>query len=166
MSLSISAFTPEFTQAVVDLILPIQQEEYALPVSIAAQQDLLAIPEFYQQGNGNFWIAIDQQEVVGSIALKDIGNQQVALRKMFVKATHRGTHFGIAKALLDTLLNWSRERNIQDIFLGTTAQFLAAHRFYEKNGFLEVARQDLPSNFFAMEIDSKFYRFSLARESL
>jgi hypothetical protein len=48
-------------------------------------------------------------------------------------------------------------RSIRDIFLGTTPHFLAAHRFYEKNGFCEIAKSALPASFPVMEIDTKFY---------
>lgn len=163
MNLQITTFTPAYTQAVIDLILPIQQQEYGLPVGLDTQQDLLVIPEFYQQGVGNFWLALDGDDVVGSIALKDIGHAHAALRKMFVRASHRGAEYGVAKSLLSSLLTWSKQNKIQDIYLGTTAQFLAAHRFYEKHGFQEVAKSELPSHFFAMEIDSKFYRYNLSR---
>ena len=37
--------------------------------------------------------------------------------------------------MLDTLLRWCGEHAIDEVYLGTTAKFLAAHRFYEKNGF-------------------------------
>lgn len=158
----IAAYTPEHQQGVIDLILPIQREEFGLSVSIAAQPDLLAIPDVYQCGSGQFWIALDADVVVGTIALLDIGLQQVALRKMFVKASHRGAEFGVAKSLLSMALHWSREKNLRDIYLGTTAHFHAAHRFYEKNGFVEVAASELPENFSAMQIDTKFYRHQLA----
>lgn len=157
----ITAYTPEHKQGVIDLILPIQREEFDLPVTIDAQPDLLQIPSVYQRGSGQFWLALDGAVVVGTIALLDIGLQQVALRKMFVKASHRGAEFGVAKGLLNTALQWSRERNLRDIYLGTTAYFHAAHRFYEKNGFVEVAANELPDNFSAMQIDTKFYRHQL-----
>lgn len=160
-SIHIAAYTPEHQQGVVDLILAIQREEFDLPVTIDAQPDLLQIPSVYQRGSGQFWLALDGAVVVGTIALLDIGLQQVALRKMFVKASHRGAEFGVAKALLNTALQWSRERNLRDIYLGTTAYFHAAHRFYEKNGFVEVAANELPDNFSAMQIDTKFYRHQL-----
>jgi hypothetical protein len=51
---------------------------------------------------------------------------------------------------------------LSDIFLGTTAKFLAAHRFYEKNGFHEIGRDELPAAFPVMTVDTKFYRRSLA----
>lgn len=161
-TICIEAFTPEHQQGVIDLILPIQREEFGLPVSLDAQPDLLAIADFYQRGCGQFWIALDGGVVVGTIALLDIGLRQVALRKMFVKASHRGAELGVAKSLLERALRWSRERNLYDIYLGTTEHFHAAHRFYEKNGFVEVAARDLPENFSAMQIDTKFYRHPLA----
>jgi predicted N-acetyltransferase YhbS len=45
--------------------------------------------------------------------------------------------------------------------LGTTAKFLAAHRFYEKNGFREIAQTELPASFPVMTVDTKFYRRAL-----
>ncbi|MBX9705669.1 MAG: GNAT family N-acetyltransferase [Gammaproteobacteria bacterium] len=152
---------PQLTQAIIALILPIQQLEFELPVSIEVQSDLLDIPGFYQQNKGNFWLAFDGEEVVGTIALKDIGEQQAALRKMFVKASHRGNEYGVAKQLLNTLFEWCRQVEIREVYLGTSAKFLTAHRFYEKHEFKEVALESLPSNFFAMQIDTKFYRRSI-----
>ncbi len=67
------------------------------------QLDLLDIPSFYQNVSGNFWVALLDGEVVGTIGLRDIGNQQGALRKMFVKETHRGKEQG-ASQLLEELI--------------------------------------------------------------
>jgi GNAT superfamily N-acetyltransferase len=91
------------------------------------------------------------------VALVDIGGNQVALRKMFVSAAHRGAEHGVAKRLLDTLLQWCRERGVRAIFLGTTSKFLAAHRFYEKNAFTEIDGSQLPASFPLMAVDTKFY---------
>jgi len=153
----IEPFRPEHAAGVVSLILPIQQVEFGIPITLQAQPDLLDIPGFYQHGCGNFWVALAAGEVVGSVALLDIGNGQGALRKMFVAATHRGAGQGVAKALLETLLAWCRAHGIGEIYLGTTEKFLAAHRFYEKNGFHELSRSELPERFPVMAVDSKFY---------
>lgn len=155
--IEITSFTPQHADGVVSLILPIQQQEFRIPITLAAQPDLNDIPNFYQRDCGNFWVALDGQEVVGTISLIDIGNGQAALRKMFVAATHRGAAHGVAQRLLHTLLAWSGERCVREIFLGTTAKYLAAHRFYEKNGFREIAKADLPEAFPVMQVDTKFY---------
>ena len=151
-------FQPGFTSGVVDLIVGIQRGEFAIDITAEQQPDLRDIPGFYQARRGNFWVAIADGRVVGTIALLDIGGQQAALRKMFVQRDFRGPAPGTAKRLLDTLLEWARDREILEIFLGTTASFLAAHRFYEKNGFAEIERAALPPAFPVMAVDVKFYR--------
>lgn len=155
--IEITPFAPQHADGVVGVILPIQQAEFAIPITLDAQPDLQDIRGFYQRGNGNFWVALDRQNVVGTVALLDIGNHQAALRKMFVKATHRGAEHGVARGLLDALFAWSKARGVREVYLGTTAKFLAAHRFYEKNGFREIARAELPERFPVMVVDTKFY---------
>jgi hypothetical protein len=66
------------------VILPIQQEEFAISITAEDQPDLLAITDFYQTGTGGFWVAKAAGRVVGTIGLKDIGNREAALRTMFV----------------------------------------------------------------------------------
>lgn len=174
--IKIIPYTAEHAAGVVSVILPIQQSEFGVPITLDAQPDLLDIAGFYQRNCGNFWVAIavtgdgdtedadaevTRTEVVGTIGLLDIGNQQAALRKMFVAAAYRGAAQGVAKQLLDELLVWSAKQGITEILLGTTDKFVAAHRFYEKNGFAEVQRASLPQTFPVMAVDSKFYRLAL-----
>jgi GNAT superfamily N-acetyltransferase len=155
--IEIVPFSPVHAAGVVAVILPIQQSEFEIPITLEEQPDLRDIPGFYQRGNGNFWVALDGESVVGTVALLDIGNGQAALRKMFVSASHRGGERAVAKRLLETLLAWCRARGVREVVLGTTAKFLAAHRFYEKSGFREIAREALPESFPVMAVDTKFY---------
>lgn len=161
---SIVPFTPEHTAGVIDLIVPIQREEFDIPITAEDQPDLRDIPGYYQHGSGNFWIALYQGTVVGSVALLDIGNGQAALRKMFVRPAFRGQAHRTAGRLLETLLDWTRTHQIREIYLGTTAKFLAAHRFYEKNGFIELPQSDLPAQFPLMKVDTRFYRYVVSPE--
>ena len=153
----IAAYEPAHRSGVIDVILPIQQQEFAIPITLERQPDLLNVEDFYRSGGGNFWVALDDERVVGTIALLDIGNRQGALRKMFVRREYRGAHHGIAERLLATLLEWSEVNRIREVFLGTTAQFLAAHRFYEKHSFAQVDREQLPPAFPIMAVDTRFY---------
>ena len=155
-------YASEHAAGVVSVILPIQQLEFGVPITLEAQPDLMDIPGYYQTKLGNFWVAVAGTDVVGTLGLLDIGHRQAALRKMFVAATHRGSEHGIARRLLDELLAWSSNKRISDVFLGTTDKFHAAHRFYEKNGFAEVTKTSLPEAFPVMAVDSKFYRRTLA----
>jgi N-acetylglutamate synthase-like GNAT family acetyltransferase len=149
-------------QGVLDIILPIQQQEFGIQITAADQPDLMQIPEFYQSGIGGFWVARSSGNVVGTIGLKDIGAKQTALRKMFVAAPFRGRELGVAGKLLDALLAHAHTNGIAEIFLGTTDKFLAAHRFYEKKGFRELPKAELPKAFPVMAVDSKFYVLRVA----
>ncbi len=140
-----------------NLILSIQRDEFGVEITAEQQPDLADIPGFYQHSRGNFWVAIADGRVVGTVSLLDIGNQQGALRKMFVHPDWRGREAGTAKQLLDTLLAWTRSRDVREIFLGTTERFLAAHRFYEKNGFSRIPAAALPAAFPIMAVDRIFF---------
>jgi len=148
-------------QAIGALITSIQRDEFEIPLTLAEQPDLADIDGFYGQGSSGFWIAENAGSLVGCIGLLDITNKQAALRKMFVQKNYRGSDFGVAKSLLDALLAACKERAIGEIYLGTTADFLAAHRFYEKNGFRRFSNTDLPPRFPIMAVDNRFYQLIL-----
>ncbi len=160
-SFKVVSFDDSYQDQVIELILKIQVEEFGIKITIKDQPDLKQIPSFYQKDKGNFLVALDGEKVIGTIALVDIGNNQAALRKMFVDENYRGKEKGVAKALLDQLTLWSHEQGLSGIYLGTTSAYHAAHRFYEKNGFQKIQKSDLPETFSVMEVDSKFYKYSL-----
>jgi N-acetylglutamate synthase-like GNAT family acetyltransferase len=141
-----------------NLIVPIQQNEFGFSITYEDQKDLHDIPAFYRRDGGEFWVAVAGPEIVGSIALVDIGNAQGALRKMFVNAAYRGPQHGLARRLLERLLDHAGRHGIGEIFLGTTEKFRAAHRFYEKSGFERIDEADLPQRFPHMNVDTRFYR--------
>ena len=156
-------FSASHQAGVIDVILSIQRDEFGVPITVEDQPDLLDIPGFYQQGSGNFWVALANGEVVGTIALRDIGNHQGALRKMFVKPGYRGKEKGVAQRLFDELLSSARNARVRDLFLGTIDRFVAAHRFYERNGFVQVPEAALPKAFPLMGVDTRFYHRKLGQ---
>jgi len=157
-SLRITAYEAQYLAGIRDLIVPIQRNEHAFSIAYEDQKDVHDIPGFYQRDGAEFWVAIDGADVVGSIALVDIGNGQGALRKMFVKHPYRGAAHRLAARLLAHLLEHAAQLGIDDIYLGTNEKFRAAHRFYEKSGFQRVEECDLPDRFPRMNVDTRFYR--------
>lgn len=159
-TIKISTYHHQYQAQAIELILKIQQREFGLPITLEEQPDLLIIPSFYQKGNGNFWVALDGDRVIGTIAAIDIGDRHLALRKMFVDVNYRGQP-GIGKKLMDSLIRWAGDKNVREIYLGTIDKFKAAIRFYEKSGFLPVSKFDLPPSFPVMQKDNLFYRLTV-----
>ena len=160
--IQIVPFSSQHLDEVGALIVGIQRDEFQIPITLEDQPDLQDIPAFYQHGAGNFWVALSEGKVVGTVALLDLGNSQGALRKMFVHASHRGAAHGVSARLLATLLEWAVTHEVKQVYLGTTEKFLAAHRFYERNGFQQIADNDLPPAFPKMAVDTRFYLRALS----
>ncbi len=156
-SVVIKPFTAEHQASVEKLVLPIQQIEFGVKITRDEQPDLVDIAGTFQVGDGNFWVALDGNVVVGTIGVVDISNHQVALKKMFVSSAYRGKDKGVAQSLMETAVQWCRAKGIKQIYLGTTAKMFAAHRFYEKNGFVELTMEELPPQFPIVSVDTKFY---------
>jgi N-acetylglutamate synthase-like GNAT family acetyltransferase len=152
---------PHDADGIAALIVPIQREEFGLPITLAQQPDLRDIDGFYRTGAGQFWVAADGAEIVGSIALIDVGGNIGVVRKMFVHPDFRGKGHGVASRLFETLRAYATAHKFSDLYLGTTDAFLAAHRFYEKHGFDMISDSQLPQAFPRMEIDTRFYRLLL-----
>lgn len=148
-------------QRAIDLILPIQQIEMGVPITIKDQPDLLDIEFNYIRPGGCFWGAVSGDQLRGTIALMDNGHSAGTIRKMFVQKEFRGKEYGFAQQLLETLIAYSRQRAITDLYLGTRESFKAAQRFYERNGFRRINVEDLPSYFPRMMTDNVFYHLHL-----
>ncbi|MEO6685868.1 MAG: GNAT family N-acetyltransferase, partial [Dyadobacter sp.] len=77
--------------------------------------------------------------------------------KMFVKKEFRGKETGTAQQLLDILIEYSKEKEIADLYLGTVDMLKAAHRFYEKNGFVKMKSEEMPDYFPRMMGENVYY---------
>jgi GNAT superfamily N-acetyltransferase len=155
----IEPWTAGDQQAVLDLILPIQQAEFGLPITIDDQPDLIDVPGFYRTPGGEFWVAHWHGAVAGTIAALYLDERTLVLRKMFVSPDQRGS--GLAATLLHTVASWARQRHFESIVLGTTSAMEGAHRFYARQGFVRIAEADLPAGFPRMAVDSVFFERSL-----
>jgi GNAT superfamily N-acetyltransferase len=161
MNITIKTLKNSDSEAIIDIILPIQQLEFGVPITLADQPDLLEIEDFYINKGGNFWGASVDGLLCGTIALLRFNEKSGAIRKMFVKKEFRGKQYGIATMLLKELINYCRENGINDLYLGTVDILEAAIRFYEKKGFVALDKKDLPADFPVMASDNAFYHLAL-----
>lgn len=93
--------------------------------------------EDLDQAKHQFWVALQQNDVVGAIGLELYG-QYGLLRSMVVNEAARGQ--GIAAALVGILESAARARDIDAVFLLTET----AASYFGKRGYQEIAREDVP----------------------
>lgn len=159
MAFSIQPFRHQYQKDVFDLIERIQVGEFRIPILESQYKELESIPRSFQKNKGNYWTVFFNNKVIGTIAVLDIGHNAFELRDVFLDVEYRGT--GYAQRMFETVLAWSKQNDVNTLYLGTTLAFRAAHRFYEKNNFIEIARDKLPPYFQPMDCDEKFYMLTL-----
>jgi putative acetyltransferase len=82
------------------------------------------------------WIAEDGEEVVGSVALREVDGGALELKRMYLRPAQRGR--GLGKQLLAVALDYARQSGAGAVRLDTSERMIAAQRLYEANGFKRV----------------------------
>ncbi|MFD1470444.1 GNAT family N-acetyltransferase [Hymenobacter caeli] len=160
-NLTITPLFNDSSAQIQGLILPIQQIEFNVPITLEGQPDLLDVEAFYHRTGGGFWGAKSADELVGTIGMIATGHHACAIRKMFVKKEYRGKELGIAALLLNTLLIDCRAKGITEVYLSTVDVLKAAHRFYERIGFERRESEEMPAYFPRMPSDNVYYHLHL-----
>lgn len=153
--MKIIPYQEKYKEQIIDLILHIQNEEAKINLSLEEQPDLLDIPSYYQNNGGEFWIAVDGDTVIGTLALMNKGNGNAVLKKGFVRADRR--KHGILTQLYDVLMDFSRAKGFTTFVFDTPSVATDCHRFFEKRGFKRISKQDLPFNYTYPDRNSYLY---------
>lgn len=148
-------YTDTYKQQTINLILFILENEFEY--KNVERPDLYDIPNVYQKdGKGNFWLALLNNEVIGTVALQNYGNGRGLLKRMYVKKEVRKK--GVGQELLNQVFTFAKNYNYQIIYASTVEEFTSARKFYQKNGFVEIP--NLPSDI-ATSGDNVFLQLKL-----
>ncbi len=97
--------------------------------------ELRALATYFGRAGGALWVAEEAGRVIGMAATRPM-NQDGAweICKVYVAASARGT--GLAHDLMAAAEGHARAAGAYRLVLWTDTRFEAAHRFYEKRGFV------------------------------
>src|SRR3989338_4148469 len=137
----IITYTDKYKDQTIKFILSILEDEFGY--TGVGRPDLYDIANVYQKDSkSNFWLATSENELVGTIAIKNYRNGRGFLKRMYVKKEMRSK--GIGQQLADVMLKFAKNSDYRIIFASTVEEFVSARNFYKKNGFIEVEK--LPEN--------------------
>ncbi len=153
--LQIETYSGKYSDEIISLILDIQNNESKINLSLQEQPDLLDISRSYQQNGCEFWIALSDGKVIGTIGLMLKERHCAIMKKFFVKREFRSQKVGLA--LYNKLLKFAENAGIKYIILDTPAVSHTSHRFYEKAGFRKIDASKLPIEYLYPDRDSLLY---------
>lgn len=142
-----------------EFVLGIQNGEFGLGFREEEQLDLLDTSGFYK--DGGFWIAEIDDKIIGCIGLQKLNSTSGVLRKLFVQKELRGKELNIAQKLFEKLKDEAISLGLEKILLDTPSVAEASHRFYQRNGFREIGRAEIPKDYVFPDRNSKIFELKL-----
>lgn len=94
------------------------------------------LPGDYTAPDGALLIARRGAEVAGMVALRRFDETRGEMKRLFVRASARGT--GVGRELVARIVGEARTRGYQSLVLDTLPQMASAQRMYELFGFRDV----------------------------
>lgn len=146
---------------VIALVLSCQNDGTRPYVSVEDQPELLHITEKYMGSGGNFWVAKDQGKVAGCIGLMKFEDGHAVLKKFFTYEAYRSAPHHLGSKLYAVLLEYAKAHGISQLILDTPKNTFRAHKFYEKAGFEQIEKKELPMEYDYPYEDCDFFRLDI-----
>ncbi len=139
--IKVSRFKPEHQAAVKAMISRIMAEEFGDALSAYPMDDLDQVEKSYGALGEAFFVALDSDKVVGTVAIKKEDARVALLRRLFVSPDFRGRKIG--SKLIAGALEFCKDVGYQEIVFKTTSKMTGAILICQKSGFVQRARLNL-----------------------
>ena len=106
--------------------------------------DLTDIDEHYWKRRGFFFVLVDGNKVIGTVALHYKSDAVCELGRMYLDAAYRGQ--GLGRGLLEHALATAQALGFTDIFLKTRSELTEAIRLYTRAGFVASPVKEMDGN--------------------
>lgn len=139
--ISIRRYSPGDEHVIKDLVLTIMNGEFGEAASAYPTDDVEDIANAYGGLGEAFFVAVDGEKIIGTVAIKKEDNRVALLRRLFVAASHRNRHIG--SKLVDRALQFCHQVGYEEVVMKTTSRMERANRVCQKCGFVQRAKLDL-----------------------
>ncbi|HET9803405.1 MAG TPA: GNAT family N-acetyltransferase [Candidatus Acidoferrum sp.] len=114
--------------------------EYYQAAGVVARESRENFREYYFGPRNGVWLAQRNKEVVGCIALRELGHplNSGEIKRMYVQPAHR--QHGVAKALLDSIERFAIDVGYDWLYLDSAPGMDTAINFYKRHGYAECGR--------------------------
>ncbi|MFZ5821567.1 MAG: GNAT family N-acetyltransferase [Chloroflexota bacterium] len=113
-------------------------------------KDMDEVESHYFDRGGMFLVALDDEQVIGSGALRKLDKDTVELKRMWLLEAYQGQ--GIGYRLLTQLFDFARSQDYARVRLQTSLEQARALAFYRRVGFYEIPCYNQGEDDVSMEI--------------
>ena len=125
--------------AIIELIRGVYAEYPNCILDVPGEEpELLAVKTAFAAKGGNFWVAEDQGQVVGTLAYFPHSDEKWELKKLYVHASARRR--GLARQLMNLVEQLAQQHDVKQLSLWTDTRFVEAHAFYEALAYRRTGR--------------------------
>lgn len=129
-------FTKNDAKGAKELILSILTKEYPFDRNAYSDSDLERIEEVYGGPKESFMVIEDDNDIVGTVGVKEDAKDTALLRRLFVDLKHRKKGYGTE--LLDRAIDFCKEKGYKRICFRCTDRMSDAMKLCIKKGFKEI----------------------------
>ena len=125
----------EDADQVIALIASCYQEYPGCVLDVEGEEpELRAVASAYRDRGGCFWVALEEERVVGCVGILPVaGAAAIMLKKLYV--TRAARRHGLGGRLCMLAESQARARGAAYIELWSDTRFTESHRFYERRGY-------------------------------
>jgi ribosomal protein S18 acetylase RimI-like enzyme len=98
--------------------------------------ELINFPQKYEEPDGTFIIAKDNDSVVGCVGLRKLDKNICEMKRLFVDDKYKGK--GVGRKLVEIIINEAKCKNYKKMRLDTLKTMENALKIYYKNNFYEI----------------------------
>ena len=139
--MKIRRFQPSDSKEVIDLITSVMRTEFPDDQKVFPVDDLKEITHHYGNKGEQFFVAVEDDKIVGTVGVKREDERSALLRRIFVKPEFRGR--GIGSGLVMQAISFCRENGYELIVFKSTSRMQRAIQLCQRSGFSEKAKVDL-----------------------
>ena len=139
-AMQIRPFRPTDRDAIVALIDGVYREYGDVIYLEKADADLLDVESRYVATGGAFVVLDDDGMIRGTHAVLplDDGNGLCTFRRLYLDTSLRGGEWG--NRLMQWAVDWAAARGLRRVEFWSDTRFTRAHRFFERNGFINTGK--------------------------
>lgn len=132
------AYQPVHRDAAIDVVQRVYREYGFTWEADGYHRDLYTVEEYYLRGGGMFWVALDDERVVGCVGVTLHGTE-CELHRLYLLPEYRGRRLG--RRLLETAMAHGRGRGMKRMIAWSDVKLPDAHKLYIKMGFVQEGQR-------------------------